>query len=79
MVDIQVEIGLETVHDLGDVIDRPKGLGMYLLQRFHTPMELLEENVTITAEPGDCILYEPACPQRYYCLPFSLQDESYRP
>ena len=66
MTDIQVDmLGLETSHNLGDVIDRPRGWGMYLLQRFHTPMELLQEKTTITAEPGDCILYEPTCPQRY--------------
>lgn len=73
---IQVDmLGLDTPHDMGFIIDRPRGWGTYLLQRFHTPMELLIDGVSASAEPGDCILYEPTCPQRYQGRGVRFRDD----
>jgi AraC-like DNA-binding protein len=76
MLDIRVEdLGLNTHHEPGFVIDRPDGLGLYLLQRFHTPMELHVEGRVVRAAPDDWIIYEPACPQLYRGRDEALRDD----
>lgn len=47
------------------VIDRPWGLGCYLLLRFHSPMEIKMAGAQLHAEPGQCLFYSPEKPQWY--------------
>lgn len=49
----------------GSVIDRPWGLGCFLLLRFHSSMDILTAQGMVQAEPGHCILYSPEQPQWY--------------
>ena len=57
--------GLRFDHPASFVVDRPYGLGCYLLLRFHSPVELLTAQGMVNAEPGHCILYSPSHPQWY--------------
>jgi AraC-like DNA-binding protein len=56
-------LGVLWVRQLGFTIDRPHGLGQYLLLRFYTPMLARTVAGLVHAEPGDCLLYEPTYPQ----------------
>jgi AraC-like DNA-binding protein len=56
-------LGVLWVRHLGFTIDRPHGLGEYLLLRFYTPMLVRTAAGLVHGEPGDCLLYEPAFPQ----------------
>jgi len=58
-------LGIRWPHNPGFTVARPHGLGMYLLLRFHSPVTLLTAEGAVSAEPGDCILYEPSFPQWY--------------
>ena len=58
-------LGIRWPHNPGFTVARPHGLGMYLLLRFHSPMTLLTAEGAVSAEPGDCMLYEPSFPQWY--------------
>ena len=49
----------------GFTIDRPWGLGCFLLLRFHSPMEALTAQGLVQAEPGHCLFYSPEHPQWY--------------
>lgn len=57
------ELGVLWVRQLGYKVDRPHGLGQYLLLRFYTPMLVHTTAGLVYGEPGDCLLYEPAFPQ----------------
>ncbi len=66
MNDISIfAVELRWEHPAGFTIDRPRGLGCYLLLRFHSPMEVLSAQGMVHAEPGHCILYSPRHPQWY--------------
>lgn len=56
-------LGVHWVRKLGFTIDRPHGLGQYLLLRFYTPMLVRTAAGLVHGEPGDCLLYEPTFPQ----------------
>ena len=57
--------GLRFEHSASFIVDRPYGLGCYLLLRFHSPVELLTAQGMVEAEPGHCVLYSPSHPQWY--------------
>jgi AraC-like DNA-binding protein len=56
-------LGIQWARKLGQTIDRPHGLGQYLLLRFHTPMLARTADGLVQGEPDDCLLYEPTFPQ----------------
>jgi AraC-like DNA-binding protein len=56
-------LGVLWVRQLGFTIDRPHGLGQYLLLRFYTPMLVRSADGLVQGEPDDCLLYEPTFPQ----------------
>ena len=58
-------VGVHWVRKLGFTIDRPHGLGQYLLLRFYTPMLVGTAAGLVHGEPGDCLLYEPTFSQWY--------------
>lgn len=60
-----VGLGVLWVRQQGFTIDRPNGLGDYLLLRFYTPMLARTAAGLVQGEPGDCLLYEPTFPQWY--------------
>jgi AraC-like DNA-binding protein len=57
--------GLRREEAAGITIDRPYGLGCYLLLRFHSPMEVLTARGVGEVEPGQCIFFSPGHPQWY--------------
>ncbi|HEY0074407.1 MAG TPA: AraC family transcriptional regulator [Abditibacteriaceae bacterium] len=57
--------GLRREETAGFIIDRPYGLGNYLLVRFHSLMEVLTGQGLVLAEPGCCILFSPGHPHWY--------------
>ena len=66
MSQIHVAIhGLRFEHPASFTVDRPYGLGCYLLLRFHSSVELLTAQGMVNAGPGHCILYSPSHPQWY--------------
>ncbi len=56
-------LGVLWVRESGFTIDRPQGLGQYLLLHFHTPMLVRTTGGLVRGEPDDCLLYEPSAPQ----------------
>jgi AraC-like DNA-binding protein len=58
-------LGVRWPHDPGFAVERPHGLGMYLLVHFHSPTVALTLSGVVSAEPGDCLLYDPSFPQWY--------------
>jgi len=60
-----VGVGILWVRPQGLTINRPHGLGDYLLLRFYTPMLVRSATGVVQGEPGDCVLYEPTFPQWY--------------
>lgn len=58
-------LGVLWVREQGFTIDRPRGLGEYLLLRFYTPMLVRTAAGVVNGEPGDCLLYDPTFPQWY--------------
>jgi len=58
-------LGVRWPHDPGFAVERPHGLGMYLLLYFHSPTVVLTLAGVVSAEPGDCLLYDPSFPQWY--------------
>jgi len=58
-------LGVRWPHDPGFNVERPYGLGMYLLLHFHSNTVVLTAAGVVSAEPGDCLLYDPYCPQFY--------------
>jgi AraC-like DNA-binding protein len=58
-------LGVRWPHDPGYTVERPHGLGMYLLVHFRSPMTAFTSEALVSAEPGDCLLYEPSFPQWY--------------
>jgi AraC-like DNA-binding protein len=57
--------GLWREEPVGFTVDRPYGLGLFLLVRFHSPMEVITAQGLTSAEPGHCILFSPEHPQWY--------------
>jgi AraC-like DNA-binding protein len=57
--------GLRREETAGFIIDRPYGLGNFLLVRFHSPMEVLTGQGLAYAEPGCCVLFSPGHPHWY--------------
>jgi len=58
-------LGIRWPHDPGFTVKRPHGLGMYLLLRFQSPVTVLTAEGPVSAEEGDCLLYDPSFPQWY--------------
>jgi len=58
-------LGVRWPHDPGFTVERPHGLGMYLLVHFHSPTVVFMSEGLVSAEPGDCLLYDPSFPQWY--------------
>ncbi len=58
--------GLRREETAGFIVDRPYGLGNFLLVRFHSPMEVLTGQGVVFAEPGCCALFSPGHPH-WYC------------
>ena len=58
--------GLWREESAGFAVDRPYGLGQFLLVRFHSPMRVRLKQQVLHAEPGNCILFAPDYPQ-WYC------------
>jgi AraC-like DNA-binding protein len=58
-------IGLRVQEGAGFTIDRPWGLGCFLLLRFHSPMKALTVQGILHVEPGHCLIYSPDHPQWY--------------
>ena len=58
-------LGVLWVRQQGFTIDRPRGLGEYLLLRFYTPMLVGTTAGVVHGEPGDCLLYDPTFAQWY--------------
>lgn len=56
-------LGVRWPHDPGFTVERPYGLGMYLFLRFHSPTIILTSEGVVSAEPGNCLLYDPSFPQ----------------
>jgi hypothetical protein len=58
-------LGVRWPHDPGFTVERPHGLGMYLLLHFRSAATALTLAGVVSAEPGDCLLYDPSFPQWY--------------
>jgi len=58
-------LGVRWPHVPGFTVERPHGLGMYLLVHFHSATVVLTLAGVVSAEPGDCLLYDPSFPQWY--------------
>lgn len=58
-------LGVRWPHDPGYTVARPHGLGMYLLVHFRSCMTVLTSEALVSAEPGECLLYDPSFPQWY--------------
>jgi AraC family transcriptional regulator of arabinose operon len=58
-------LGVRWPHDPGYMVARPHGLGMYLLVHFRSCMTVFTSEAVVSAEPGDCLLYDPSFPQWY--------------
>jgi len=58
-------LGVRWPHDPGYTVERPHGLGMYLLVHFRSPMTAFTAEGVVSAKPGDCLLYDPSFPQWY--------------
>ena len=56
-------LGIHWIHELGYTINRPHGMGEYVLLRFYTPMLVQTAAGLMQGESGDCILYSPTFPQ----------------
>ncbi len=59
-------IGVGFRHDEKFIIDRPDGLESYLFLHFLSDVEICTEKGIEIAKPGDCIIYSPRTPQKYY-------------
>lgn len=57
--------GLNREEPADFIVNRPYGIGQFLLVRFHSPMEAHTVQGQVFAEPGDCILFAPEFPQWY--------------
>lgn len=62
-------------HDLHFTIDRPEGLGSYLLLHFHTPIEIHTREGRVRGGPGDCMLYAPNSRQWYRGIGVGFRDD----
>ena len=62
-------------HDLHYTVDRPDGLGSYLLLHFHTPIEIHTRDGLVKGGPGDCILYTPDFKQWYRGIGVGFRDD----
>jgi len=61
---IQVLVmGLASAHGREFVVDRPKGLGSYLLMCFSTPFVCATKHGLKEGRAGDCVLHDPEFPQ----------------
>ena len=58
-------LGVRWPHGPGFTVERPYGLGMYLLLHFHSATIVLASEGAVSAKPGDCLLYDPSFPQWY--------------
>lgn len=58
-------LGVRWPHAPGYTVERPNGLGMYLLVHFRSAMTAFTSEALVSAEPGDCVLYDPSFPQWY--------------
>lgn len=56
-------MGLASAHGREFVVDRPRGLGSWLLMCFATPFVCATKDGLQTGGPGDCILHDPDFPQ----------------
>ncbi|MCJ7751033.1 MAG: AraC family transcriptional regulator [Armatimonadetes bacterium] len=56
-------LGIHWVHEPGYTVDRPHGMGEYVLLRFYTPMLVQTAAGFVHGEPNDCLLYSPSFPQ----------------
>lgn len=66
MHEIKVQAhGLRREESAGFTIDRPYGIGLFLLVRFHSPMEVLTQAGLCKAEAGHCVLFAPGHAQWY--------------
>lgn len=68
-------LGTAFPHDLSHTIDRPGGLGQYLLLRFLTPMEVRTECGVEQCQPGTCLVYSPRFPQWYRGRNVGFRDD----
>lgn len=57
--------GIDTPHDVDDVIDRPEGMPTYLLACFSTPFIGTQDGKTYLGRPGDCLLRPPDTPDYF--------------
>ncbi len=56
-------LGIHWSHELGYTVNRPHGMGEYVLLRFYTPMLVQTAAGLIQGEPDDCLLYSPKFPE----------------
>ena len=57
--------GLRREEPSGQAIDRPYGIGQFLLVRFLSPMKVRAAHGVVPAEPGQVLLFAPGHPQWY--------------
>lgn len=57
--------GLQREEPDNFIVDRPHGLGDFLLLHFHSPMEVLTVQGVVFAEPSQCVLFAPGHPHWY--------------
>ncbi len=67
--------GPKSSHPNGYTINRPGGLGCYLLLRFYVPVEVRTRYGNKEAEAGDMIIYDPLFPQWYRGRGVGLSDD----
>jgi AraC-like DNA-binding protein len=52
-------MGVSEEHPPSFVVDRPRGLDVYVLMRFLTPFEALTADGPALGRPGECLLHDP--------------------
>jgi AraC-like DNA-binding protein len=56
-------LGIHWAHELGYTVDRPHGMGEYVLLRFYSPMLVRTAAGMVHGKPGSCLLYTPEFPE----------------
>ncbi len=58
-------VGIGFHHAKGSLIDRPRGIGVYVFLHFLVPVEILTSGGIVQGNPGDCLIYGPRNRQWY--------------